>query len=248
VKRLLLLFVLAALVAGVLWYVNLRPKLTAVERGRRLAEANGCFACHGPEGSKGVANPGRLDRTVPSYGTLMMYAKDAKETREWIRDGVPASRAKSETWKKQRDAGALRMPAFGRRLSARQIDDLVAFVMVASGESAPEDSFALQGLTRASELGCVGCHGEGGRYARPNPGSFKGYVPPWDGEDFPELVRDRAEFDEWVKRGVSRRFETNPAARHFLDGAVLHMPAFERHLKPGDLDALWAYVRWARAR
>jgi hypothetical protein len=71
-------------------------------------------------------------------------------------------------------------------------------------------------------------------------------VPSWDGRDFPELVRDRAEFAEWVERGVSRRFERDPLARFFLDRAVLEMPAYRNHLEPGDLDALWAYVQWLR--
>lgn len=249
--RLRLLFVLlvAAGIGAILLarVTVLRPALTPIERGRRLAEAQACFACHGPEGTRGTRNPGRLDETVPSYRALMMYAKSEAEVREWIRDGVTAARARSETWRAQRDAGALRMPAYGERLSKREIEDLVSFVLAVSGEAAPEESLALAGLDRAIDLGCVGCHGEGGRFARPNPGSLKGYVPPWDGSDFPDLVRDRAEFAEWVERGISRRFEANPAARSFLNRAVLRMPAYRAHLKPGDIDALWAYVQSLRS-
>jgi hypothetical protein len=138
------------------------------------------------------------------------------------------------------------MPAFRRRLSASEIEDLVAFVEASAGRPEPEDSLASRGLERVEALGCNGCHGAGGRFARPNPGSFKGYVPSWDGADFPELVRDRGEFDQWVGRGVSRRFENNPMARYFLRRAVIRMPAYEKHLEPGDLDAVWAYVRWMR--
>jgi mono/diheme cytochrome c family protein len=218
-----------------------------VERGRRLAEATGCFGCHGPEGTHGTANPGRADRTVPGYdGSLMMYASNAAEVRDWIEDGVTPAKAQSETWKRERDKGALRMPAFGSRLSKTQIDDLVAFVMAAAGEPTPEDSLAQAGLDRAAVLGCVGCHGSGGRYARRNPGSLKGYVPPWDGADFTDLVRDKGEFREWVEGGVSQRFKTNSIAQFFLKRAVLRMPAFRGKLDPGDVDALWAYVTWLR--
>jgi mono/diheme cytochrome c family protein len=223
-----------------------RPKLTAVERGRRLAEANGCFACHGPEGTRGTENPGREDGAVPSYGSLMMYADSPEEVREWIATGTTLQRMKSETWKEQRDKGALKMPAFGGRLSKQEIDDLVAFVRAVASDPAPEDSLALAGRDRAGELVCVGCHGEGGRYARRNPGSLKGYVPPWDGDDFPELVKNEAEFREWVEHGVSRRFEKNRLARFFLDRAPLRMPAYEGKLEPGDLEALWAYITWLR--
>ena len=224
-----------------------RPQLPAAERGRRLAERTGCFACHGPEGLRGAANPGRNDRKVPTYeGDLMMFARSTEEVRQWIRDGVTQKRAASRTWREQRDRGALQMPAFKARLSDRQIDDLLTFVTTVAEDSLPEDSLAARGLERAAVLGCVGCHGPGGRFARPNPGSLKGYVPSWDGADFPELVTDRSEFGEWVERGVSRRFERNPIARYFLDRAVLRMPAYRTHLAAGDIDALWAYVQWLR--
>lgn len=238
-----------ALVAGLIAAAFVfHPNLTPVERGRRLAEANGCFGCHGPEGTHGASNPGRKDGTVPTYtGTLMMYASNAEEVREWIEDGVTKQKASSESWKEERRKGALKMPAFERRLSKGEIDDLVAFVMASAGEPAPEDSLALAGRDRTEELGCVGCHGAGGRFARPNPGSLKGYVPPWDGADFPDLVRDKAEFRQWVESGVSERFRANPLARFFLRRAALHMPAYRDHLATGDVDALWAYVTWLRS-
>lgn len=226
-----------------------RPRLPAAERGRRLAERTGCFACHGPGGVRGSANPGRVDLAVPSFeGDVMMYAKTAEEIHEWIHDGVTRKRAASRTWRAERDRGALRMPAFKGRMSERAMEDLVAYVMAMAGMPEPEDPAAALGLRRTEELGCVGCHGPGGRLASRNPGSWKGYVPSWDGADFTELVRDSAEFREWVEHGVSRRFEGNPLARFFLRRAVLRMPAYERHLSPEDVPALWAYVRWLRSR
>ena len=225
-----------------------RPRLPAAERGRRLAERTGCFACHGPGGIRGAANPGRTDRTVPTFeGDVMMYAKSPDEIHQWIHEGVTEKRKVSRTWREQRERGVLKMPAFKGRISERQMEDLVAYVMAASGMPEPADSLAARGLERAEALGCVGCHGAGGRLAKPNPGSLKGYVPSWDSPDFPELVADRREFCEWVEDGVSRRFEHNRLARFFLDRAVLKMPAYRKHLRPGDLDALWAYVQWLRS-
>ncbi len=43
------------------------------------------------------------------------------------------------------------------------------------------------------------------------------------------------------------RLERNGLAQFFLRRAALRMPAFERHLHAGDVDALWAYVRWLRS-
>jgi len=247
-QRLAVLAVIAALVAGVAGYLFIRPQLPAAERGRRLAERTGCYGCHGPEGLRGTSNPGRTDQTVPTWeGDLMMFGHDPGDIREWIRDGVTRKRAQSATWREERDRGALKMPAFKDRLSGSEISDLVAFVSAVHGIPEPEDSLVADGRERIAALGCVGCHGPGGRLARRNPGSLKGYIPSWDGADFPDLVRDEAEFRDWVERGVSRRFERNPMARFFLERAVLKMPAFRSYLGAGDVEAIWAYVRWLRS-
>ena len=96
--RLGLVAVAAVGLAGLAATAFLFLRLTSVERGRRLAETQGCFACHGPEGTRGAGNPGRSDRTVPTYGSLMMYATNREEVRQWIADGVSRTRAQSETW------------------------------------------------------------------------------------------------------------------------------------------------------
>lgn len=247
VRPLRVVVLLAALAVAVWAFVS-RPQLPAAERGRRLAQSLGCFGCHGDGGLHGAANPGRADRSVPAFANdIMMYAKTAADVRAWIADGAPERRRASVTWRAQRELGALKMPAFGRRLASGQLDDLVAYVMAVSASPPPGDSLAAAGLARADGLGCTGCHGAGGRLALPNRGSLKGYVPSWDGRDFPELVRDSVEFGQWVRRGVSARFAANPLAAFFLHRASLHMPPYEKHLAPGDLGALWAYVNWLRA-
>ena len=238
------LFLLAVLLGA--YFV--RPRLPAAERGHRLAQSTGCFACHGDGGLKGAANPGRDDRTVPGFeGDVMMYAKSLEEIRQWIHDGVNEARSQSETWREQSRRGAVKMPAFGDRLTDRKIADLTAYVAAVSGMPEPETPEAARGLERAEALGCIGCHGAGGRLAPVNPGSLKGYVPSWDSDDFAELVRDRDEFEAWVENGVSRRHDRNPFARFFLRRAVLRMPAYRDRLEPGDMDALWSYVQWLRA-
>ena len=229
------------------WAIAARPSLPRAERGRRLAEASGCFTCHGPGGIRGVANHGRKDLTVPGFeGDVMMFAKSDDEIREWIRDGVTKAKSGSESWRAARERGALRMPAYGERFGGKDLDRLVAYVNAVAGNPEPEDSLVSAGLKRIEALGCNGCHGAGGRLAPPNPGSLKGYVPSWDGRDFAELVRDRREFHQWVENGVSDRFKKNPAALFFLRRAALHMPAFREHLEPGDEEAIWAYVQWLR--
>jgi mono/diheme cytochrome c family protein len=239
---------LIIIAAGAAWEFLTRPHLSAEEKGRRLAERTGCFACHGPDGSGGVFNDGSTNMYVPDWkGELMMFAHDSAQIRQWIHDGVTEARAASKSWKEERAKGILKMQAFGNRLSSGQIDELVAYVMAVNQAVVPHDSLTAQGMNRADSLGCFGCHGIGGRMSRHNPGSFKGYVPSWNGRDFPDLVRDRAEFDQWVKNGISDRFEQNRLAKYFLDRAVLKMPAYRDHLKTGDLNALWAYIEWLRS-
>jgi mono/diheme cytochrome c family protein len=240
--------VVAALVILIFWRGLTRAQLPAAERGRRIAEESGCFGCHGPGGTQGVSNPGRADKTVPSFtGDLIMYASSEDDIRAWIRDGATPSRAKSTTWRNEKAKGALKMPAFKNKLSDKEIDDLVAYIKAINGGDTPQDSLASAGLTRAGELGCFGCHGVGGRLARPNPGSFKGYIASWMTEDFTDLVKNRTEFDEWVTDGTSGRFAHNRLASFFESRSFIKMPPYKDHLKPGDLDALWAYVNWLRS-
>jgi mono/diheme cytochrome c family protein len=247
-RRIALALLACAVAAAVAGGVVARPRLPPAERGRRIAEKFGCFGCHGPGGMEGVANPGRTDKTVPNFAAdVMMYAKTPGEIHEWIHNGVTTKKAASQTWRADRDRGVLRMPAFKGRMNEREMDDLVAYVMAASGMPEPGDSLAVHGAERADQLGCVGCHGPGGRLARPNPGSLKGYVPSWDGADFPELVRDSTEFRQWIEGGVSRRFKDDRVASYFLRRAVVKMPAYEHHLEPTDIAALWAYVTWLRS-
>jgi mono/diheme cytochrome c family protein len=248
VKRVALALVGLVALAAASAAVARRPNLPPAERGRRLAEKFGCFGCHGPGGLRGAQNPGRIDKSVPNFeDDVMMYAKTPEEIHEWIHFGVSRKKSNSRTWRAERDRGALRMPAFKDRMSERDMHDLVAFVLASSGSPSPDDSLAAHGLARAKALGCVGCHGPGGRFARLNQGSFKGYVPSWDGGDFPELVRDSTEFRQWVERGVSRRFASNRLASYFLKRAVIKMPGYEKHLEPDDVRALWAYVTWLRS-
>ncbi|HVT60634.1 MAG TPA: c-type cytochrome [Thermoanaerobaculia bacterium] len=214
---------------------------TAVARGRRVAERLGCFGCHGPGGAAGIANPGAKTGSVPSWpgGTWMMYNHQEGDVQAWILDGHPPDR--------QPDAEALiKMPAFRGRLAAAELGDLVAFVLAASQFGELADPQAAAGRDAALRYGCFGCHGPEGRGLIDDPGSLKGYVPPWDGPDYPDLVRSDDEFRQWVRNGITDRFRANPAARHFVETEAVRMPAFGDRLKPEELNALLAYVTWVR--
>ena len=214
---------------------------TPVQRGRVLAERMGCFGCHGSGGGQPISNPGAKSGEVPGWtgGTWMMWNRDESDVRSWILIGHPAHR--------EVDAGALiKMPAYEKRLTPKETDDLVAFVLAASHFGPIADDEASNGHEAAYRLGCFGCHGPEGRGLVLNPGSFKGYIPPWDGSDFADLVQDDAEFRQWILSGACDRLRANPVARRILETQAIAMPAYRNRVSEADLRALLAYVGWVR--
>ena len=215
---------------------------SSVVRGREIAERTGCFGCHGPGGERPIPNPGADNGEVPRWGggMWMMYNDDEDDVRAWIRDGHAPGHGPDE--------GALiPMPAYGDRLRDGEIDDLVAYVLAVSRFGWPEDGRVAEGREVAVRFGCFGCHGPEGRGLVANPGSLKGYVPPWDGPDYAELVRDDEEFRQWVRNGISDRFREDPVARRIIERQAIPMPAYGDLLSDEDLEALLAYVEWVRA-
>jgi hypothetical protein len=79
-----------------------------------------------------------------------------------------------------------------------------------------------------------------------NPRSLKGYVPSWDGPDFPDLARDEAETREWILDGSPRRLRDHPVAAFFLKRQVLKMPAYRGSIDDAQLARLVDYIRWLR--
>lgn len=212
------------------------PRTTAVVRGRAVAERAGCFACHGDGGRGGVANPGAATGEIPplvAFASATSYVQEAGELREWVVRGRPPRLARAPR------SGLITMPAYGDHLSGQEIDDLVAWLAAAGGYDRPET----RGGALARELGCTGCHGEGGRGGVANPGSFKGYIPPWEGPDFALVVESEAELREWILDGVSRRFAGNPAAQLFLQRQAIQMPAYRGRIDRAQLEALVAYIQ-----
>jgi len=247
------IWLLAFLIAlGVAMYPSMRRlvlnvEVTPAQRGYEVAERDGCFNCHGPNGVGGIKNPGSEDEEVPGFsgGTPMMWAKSEQELREYVLDGAPARKLADPRYKKKMEAQLMAMPAYRGHLSARAVDDLIAYIRAVSGLMTPSDPVVVQGQDLAYRLGCLQCHGPmGGGTGSGNPGSLKGYIPGWWGADFRDLVRSDDELRHWILDGQVARLRDNWFASYFIRSQRVYMPAYHAFITEEQLQALMRYVRW----
>jgi len=155
--------------------------------------------------------------------------------------------AASPSARAEREAAAIRMPAYRDVLRGSDLDDLTAAFLVLSGMGRPDRGAPEgRGYDLAREWRCFSCHGAGGSGGLPNPGSFAGFIPGWYGADFGDLVRDREEFDAWIREGEIPRLTSSRIASHFIRRQRIQMPPY-RDLTAQELDDLWAYASWLAA-
>ncbi len=223
-----------------------KAETTPALRGQIVAHNLGCFACHGVDGRGGVADPGSRSGVVPGWDgpTVATYAQNDAEVIEWIVDGKPVRLKDADI-----NAGRkplLPMPAYRGKISQQELADLMVYFRTVSAFDTNITVLAYEGMHEANKLGCFACHGQGGVGGAINPGSFKGHIPAWDGEEYAEIVRDEGELREWIMGGYPMRLWENPAARHFLDGQIVQMPAYRRVISDDQLAKIMGYIQWRR--
>jgi mono/diheme cytochrome c family protein len=225
-----------------------RQESNPVRRGAEIAARSGCFSCHGPEGARGLPDPG-AGQGVPQWdgGVPMMYVNGDAEVREYILDGVSKRRARSQSASAERERAAIRMPAYRAALRSEEVDDLVAYVMAVAQITPIADPAASKGRDLVRHFRCESCHGVVGSGGVLNPGSLKGYVPGWAGDDYRELVLNAQELRRWILDGGIDRLTNKRVARFFINRQRLQMPAYRSAMSPEDADAVGAYIRFLRS-
>lgn len=246
----LALAALAAAAPGAFRLLLWRWEQNSVLRGRLLAERSGCLMCHRPYAGVEIPNPGSRWGTVPAFqsGMPMMYGSETRQAiEEYVRYGAPRAWLDDPDVRRRLAGQHLRMPAFEGTLAAAEIADVVAFVAALEGVEAAAGEAAVAGRAVARSHGCLSCHGPEGSGGLPNPGSLGGFVPGFLGRNFDDLVRDEAEFREWVLEGSLSRLAKNPLVRYFWRRQKIAMPAFRGDLSDEEVGQLWAWVQEVRA-
>jgi len=230
-------------------YFLCTPHSSPFMRGQKIAHDLGCIGCHESQTSSVTANPASLRGVIPSFhsGAVVsaFWVQDLNEFREWVVQG--ASNRNIEERKKfsaSDTSGAIKMPAYGSTLSSDQISDLYAYYNHENNFKLPNVGAVAQGVIVAEQHGCFACHGPYGLSGLSNPGSFKGYIPPWEGEDFNELVHDDQELKEWIHTGSLKRISHNLFGKYFLYRQKIHMPAYGDMLNDQEVNDLVSYVHW----
>jgi len=224
-----------------------RQESNPIRHGAEIALRAGCFSCHGPEGARGLPDPGS-GQSVPQWdgGVPMMYVNGEQEVREYILDGVSRRRATSESAAAERRKAAVAMPAYREVLRKEEVDDLVAYVMAIAQLDSIPDPEAAKGRDLVRRFRCESCHGIAGSGGVLNHGSLKGYVPGWLGPDYPELVRGEEELRQWILEGGTERLTKARLARFFINRQLIKMPAYRTSMSPEEAGAVGAYIRYLR--
>ena len=247
--RLVLAITVAGIALGVLLVSffgdELFPEYSPAQRGAKVAQKAGCFSCHGQDLDNASPNPTRGKPTEDFSVVPSMFDRrhSLDELREWIEDGVSSEKLHSGAFMLARESRLLTMPAFGNRLSAKETDDLMAYVMLRQySASISSVGVTAQGEQLARQHACFTCHGELGQGGVMNPGSLKSYIPGFFGQDFRALTQngDHQDVIEWIENGASEFFLNQGflgfyPGRFFSERQAIQMPAYKDLLTPEEI-------------
>jgi mono/diheme cytochrome c family protein len=256
----------ALITATVVFQIERRPEFSEIARGRTLAVANGCFACHGTSDADSRVNRRQVSpgiwksKSIPTFWDNGIDRRDVLV--DWITHGVPKDEADAHR------KLLIQMPAYEKFMTAPDIEAVAAWILsegIRLSQSATENAAselpasedAIRQLDRDHLLavgdrlsrrhGCYQCHGEFGQGGIENPASFKGYIPGFFGADFMKLTNhaDPAEILHWIDSGRGKEIESGALgslAKKYLDHQAIGMPAYRDQLTTLEKTALVEYL------
>jgi len=92
------------------------------------------------------------------------------------------------------------------------------------------------GKDLVKHLGCLYCHGLGGRKGIDNPNAVRKYVPAWDEKAFIERFPKKDAVSAVIRKGRFPAKDTN------AEGSPIPMPPWGNRLKPEEMDAVLTYI------
>jgi mono/diheme cytochrome c family protein len=180
-----------------------------------------CAKCHGLDGRGGVS---------PYVPALKNTTLTAVELTHIINHGLGESANPTHPY----------MPVWGQVISARQVDDLVAYihaglpkvptatpVVVPTGQGK-----AVQGQALYTLYGCINCHGPNGLGGVPNPQSPDKSIPPLSGAAFFKQFNTDAKIKQVIVSGSV-----------IGKAPIVSMPHWGGIIPPARLDALVTYLK-----
>lgn len=117
---------LADLIAFACAVEGVDPLPAEADAGQALSRRHGCPACHGVGGSGGLPNPRSVGGFIPGFlgGNFTDLVQSRAEFHQWVAEGTSRRLGGNPLvawfWRRQ----AISMPAYGRHLSADEIDQI----------------------------------------------------------------------------------------------------------------------------
>lgn len=112
------------------------PGDSMVQKGHAIAQAAGCFGCHGPYGLGGGYNPHSFKGFIPGWDgpAFDELVHDSSELRSWILDGKIKRLEDSRLARHFTSQQTIRMPAYRNYLQGDSLSMVMAYIRYLRGQ------------------------------------------------------------------------------------------------------------------
>lgn len=186
------------------------------------------------------------DQEVNSKENKKNISKAKTKKQEVKKLNKKEAETKTESKEEKDKEGIIKMPGYKAYLSSKDLQDLIAFLKATANVSNPRGEKEKKGRDLVLKNSCFFCHGILGAGGIKNPGSLKGYIPSFIGNDFKVLVRSDKDLVEWIKTGKVSHIYQHPIGKIFLKKQIIKMPAYKNILTDEEIKLMVTYIKWLR--